>query len=154
MTNDPLASSAPPPAAPTRVRLTWAGEQRFDSGRPDGPTARIDASAETAQGPIDALLTSLAACSATDVIEILAKGRTPAQSLAVDVVGERVETTPRRFRRIALHYTIGGDGIAEPQAARAIELALTKYCSVRACLDPAIAVEFSATVNNTARRST
>jgi len=71
MTNSP---STKPPA---RVEVTWAGERRFDAGRPGGPTARIDGNAETGQTPVDALVSALAACTMVDVVDILAKRRTP-----------------------------------------------------------------------------
>jgi len=38
-------------------------------------------------------------------------------------------------RRLVLAYTIDGPGIDRSAAERAIDLAVTKYCSVRASLD-------------------
>ena len=63
---------------PNRVTLNWAGEHRFDAGRPDGPTVRIDASGETGPGPVDALLIALGSCTAVDVVDILATTPAPA----------------------------------------------------------------------------
>ena len=138
------------PTAPNaaHVHVTWAGGLRFDAGRPAGPVARIDGSAETGQGPLDAILSALAICAATDILEILEKRRTPAGRFTADVVGERVETVPRRLRRIDLHYTIDGPDIDRGHAERAVDLALTKYCSVRGSLDPAIPITFVVTLNN------
>ncbi len=126
------APAAPKTAKPpSRVHVRWAGEQRFDAGRPNAPTARIDGEGKTGQSPPEALLSALASCVSIDVVAILAKRRTPVESLDIDVVGERVDTTPRRFKHITLNFRIAGKGIEKDQALRAIELSATKYCSVR-----------------------
>ena len=135
------------PRKPSVVRATWAGEQRFDTGRPDGPVARLDGTGETGQSPPDALLSALATCSGIDVADILAKRRTPAERLSVDVEGERREAHPRRFTRIRLEFHVDGAGIDAPQVERAITLSLAKYCSVAASLAPDIALETVAVVN-------
>jgi putative redox protein len=128
---------------PARVHVAWAGEHRFDAGRPGGPTLHLDGSGKTAQSMVDAVLSALGACTAVDVVDILAKRRTPLASLAVDVTGERFEGTPGRLTRIHLAYTMAGAGVERAHAERAVELAVTKYCSVRDSLDPAIPVTWA-----------
>jgi len=91
----------------------------------------IDGNGKAGQSPPEALLSALASCVSVDVVEILAKRRTPVKSLEIDVVGERVDTTPRRYKYITLNFRIAGKGIEKDQALRAIDLAATKYCSVR-----------------------
>jgi putative redox protein len=132
-----------PPHPPNRVHVVWTGGQGFDAGRPGGPTVRIDGTGQTGPGPVDMVLNALASCTAIDVVEILAKRRTPVSSLAIDVTGTRFEGTPRRLVRIQLVYRIGGAGIERGHAERAIELALNKYCSVRDSLDPKIPIEWT-----------
>ena len=126
-----------------RVHLAWIGDHRFDAGRPGGVTHRIDADAVTGPGPVDTLLNALAACTAVDVVDILAKRRTPARSLEVDVEGARGASTPARLVGILLKYRITGEGIERVHAERAIELAVTKYCSVRDSLDPNLPVRWT-----------
>lgn len=140
------SAGALPPKPPARVRMTWAGGLRFDSGRPGGPTVRFDGSGETGPSPVDGVLSALASCVSVDVVEILAKRRTPAASLTADVVGERVTTIPRRLRSVKLDFHITGAGIEREHAERAIELAITKYCSVRDSLAKDIPVEWSLTL--------
>ena len=135
------------PRPPSRIRTTWAGDHRFDSGRPDGPSARIDGEGETGQSPPDALLSALAACSGVDLVDILAKRRTPVQSLVVDVEGHRREVPPRRFERIVLTFRVDGAGIEAVHAERAVQLAFEKYCSVAASLAPDIVVMAVVVVN-------
>jgi putative redox protein len=105
--------------------------------------AAIDGDSKTAQSPPDALLSALATCVSVDVVDILAKRRTPVGSLEIDVVGERVDTVPRRFRHITLNFRITGKGIDNEQALRAIELSATKYCSVRESLRSDILIDWT-----------
>lgn len=131
-----------PGRPPARVQVAWAGHHAFDAGRPGGPTVRLDAGARTGPSPVDALLSALAACTAVDVVDILAKRRTPLEALAIDVEGERFEGTPGRLTHVRLVYRMRGAGVERAHAERAVELAVTKYCSVRDSLDPAIPVEW------------
>lgn len=137
-----MSAEADPKSRPVVMNINWKGEHRFDTSRPNGPVSRIDGSGESGQSPVDALLSALAACAAIDVVDILAKRRTPAKTLDVEASGQRVETIPRHYKQIKLHFRITGDGIERDQAQRAIELAVTKYCSVRSSLDPAIPIEW------------
>lgn len=133
--------------ADNRVAITWAGEHRFDAGRPGGPQIRIDASAQTGPGPVDALLIGLGCCTGVDVVDILAKRRTPVESLAIEVQGERRQEIPRRVMKAHLVYRIDGAGIEREHAQRAVELAVTKYCSVRDSLDPETPITWTVVVN-------
>ncbi len=82
-----------------------------------------------------------------DVVDILAKRRTPIERFTIDVVGERADTVPRRLRSVLLHFTIDGAGIERVHAERAVDLSLTRYCSVRSSLDPEVPITFTVTVN-------
>lgn len=124
--------------------VRWDGDHRFDGSRLGSQhSIRIDADATTGPGPVDTLLCALASCTAVDVVDILEKRRTPIEGLTVDVTGERATTTPARLTRIVLAYRMRGAGIERAHAERAIELAVTKYCSVRDSLDPAMPVEWT-----------
>lgn len=141
-------NSAPPTATnttqlPATVSVTWDGDQRFDFGRPDRRTVRVDGRGVDGPSPVDALLGSLAACAGIDVAEILAKRRTPASSMKIQVIGERVTTTPKRLKHVTLHFQIEGAGIDRENAERAIELSIEKYCSVRTSLREDVPVEWT-----------
>lgn len=135
------------PKRVSRVQVAWRGGQRFDAGRPGGPTLRLDGTGETGQSPVDALLSALASCVSIDVVEILAKRRTPAERVAIAVEGERASTTPKRITAITLAFEIDGAGIDRDQTARAIDLSLTKYCSVHDSLARDIPVAWSLVLN-------
>jgi putative redox protein len=137
-------------AKPTiAVRAVWAGEHRFDTGRPDGPTARFDGSAVSGQNPVDALVSALATCTGIDVVDILGKRRTPPDRLVVDAFAERRPEHPRRVEHARLTFTVDGAGIEIEHTERAVALALTKYCSVAATLAPGVTIETRVVVNGT-----
>ena len=144
----PPAKGTPKP--PSRVNVTWKGGERFDTGRPGGPVARIDGTGETAQGPVDMLSSALASCVSIDVVTILAKRRTPVARLDVAVTGKRADTTPRRLLEVDLAFTIDGEGIERAQAVRAIDLSLNKYCSVHDSLASDIVYTWTLTLNGEA----
>jgi putative redox protein len=145
-------TGAPTPAGPkatpviSRTEVTWRGERLFDAG-PLGRTHRIDAGAKEAPGPVEALLGAIAACSAVDIVDIIAKRRTPVERLVVSVAGERRPEAPRRLIRLAMDYKIDGAGIERDHAERAVQLSFEKYCSVAGSLASDIAVEGVVTLN-------
>ena len=128
---------------PERIVAKWAGEHLFDAGRPGRPTARFDGDGRAAPSPVDGLLASIATCSAVDVVDILAKRRTPVESLEIELVAERVDTIPRHLKHVTLNFRIGGAGIERVHAERAVELSVTKYCSVSSSLRPDVPVEWT-----------
>jgi putative redox protein len=128
---------------PATVRVEWSGDHRFSAGKPGRPPIVIDGDGQAGPSPVDTLLASLATCVSVDVADILAKRRTPASSLVIDAVGQRVDTIPRRLEHVMLNFSIAGGGIERVHAERAVELAVTKYCSVRDSLRPDVPVEWT-----------
>jgi putative redox protein len=114
---------------------------------------RLDGAAVEGQTPPDAVLSALAACSGIDVVDIMAKRRTPVERLSVDVTAERREELPRRFVRVTLDYHVDGAGIEAPHVERAVALAFEKYCSVAATLAADTVVETRVVVNGVAGES-
>lgn len=145
---DTAPVSAPSGKPPARVEVSWKGEHRFDGKRQgDFPSIRIDASGRTGPSPVDTLLLAIASCTGVDVVDILEKRRTPVSSLDVDVTGERFSGVPSRITRIVMTYRVNGDGVERVHAERAIELAITKYCSVKDSLRQDIPVEWRLVLN-------
>lgn len=116
------------------VDVHWVGGLNFEAGRPDGLKIRIDGDGQAAPSPFDALLAAIATCASVDVVTILEKQRTPVQALKVRVEANRVGSTPRRLASAVLHFSIAAPGTTIEKATRAVELSVTKYCSVRSSL--------------------
>lgn len=142
--------SEPSTKPPSRVTAAWAGGMRFDAGRAGLPVARLDGDAESGQSPPDAVLSALASCAGIDVVDILAKRRTPVEALRVDVVGTRRDAPPRRFTRIELDFVLDGAGVERVHAERAVRLSFEKYCSVATSLAPDIELWARVTLNGDA----
>ena len=115
------------------TRTVWKGERRFDAG-PEGRTVPMDGDSREAPGPVESLLSALATCSGIDVVDILAKRRTPAEQFEVHATAERRAEHPRRLERVELEFQVKGPGIDPEQAEQAIQLSFEKYCSVAASL--------------------
>jgi putative redox protein len=87
-----------------------------------------------AQGvsPSQMLLIGLSACTAYDVLDIMAKKRKPLTMLEVVANGEQDADPPWAYRRIELTFRVSGEGLTENAISQAIQLSQEKYCSVAA----------------------
>ena len=142
----PTQPTAPAGPVITKTEVTWRGERLFDAG-PSGRQHRIDAGAKEAPGPVETLLGSIATCSSVDIIDIIAKRKTPVERLSVTVVGERRPEYPRRLMKLHLEFRIEGAGIEREHAERAMQLSFERYCSVAASLAPDIEVDATLVLN-------
>jgi putative redox protein len=84
--------------------------------------------------PSELLLIAVASCSAVDVVDILAKKRMPLTSLEITSSGEQDPNPPWTFRKVHLHFRLGGKNLTEKAVAQAVELSEEKYCSVAATI--------------------
>jgi putative redox protein len=84
--------------------------------------------------PSELMLVALAACTAVEVVEILAKKRLDLTTLEIGVEGQQDQDPPWTFRRIHLTYRLRGADLTEKDIVQAIELSEEKYCSVAATL--------------------
>lgn len=113
---------------PTSVSLSWKGDLAFE-GRAGDATITLDGRAVAGPSPMHALALALAGCMAIDVVNILTRGRHPLRRLEARLDGHRADAQPPRYRRMDLHFEIGGEVPAEA-VTRAIDLSREKYCSV------------------------
>lgn len=90
--------------------------------------------------PMQTLLAAAGACSSIDVISILKKQRIEMYELTVTIEGER-ETgkDANLWKNVHLHFEFKGD-VPKEKAQRAVELSVTKYCSVSKTLEAAGAI--------------
>lgn len=116
--------------------MQWVGGHAFEGGRQDGPKIILDGKSQLGPGPVEAMMLALAACTGYDIVDILEKRRTPISGMKMAIHAERFDGVPARVTSVVLTYDIFGDGIELVHAERAVELAITKYCSVRDSLDP------------------
>jgi len=118
-----------------KASVKWIGEQKFVATGPSGHAVPIDSDREsnTAPGPMEMVLMALGACTATDIVIVLAKKRQKLQSLEVICTGERAKEPPSVWTKIEILYRLHGT-LDEAAVKHAIQLSEEKYCSVSAML--------------------
>ena len=119
----------------TSTVVQWVGGQKY-LGIDSTKHSIIMSSVADGIGvkPSETLLLALAACTAHDVVEILAKKRTPLTSLEIVTSAEQDPTPPWPFRKIHLKYRVSGAGLTPKAVEQAILLSEEKYCSVAATI--------------------
>jgi putative redox protein len=89
---------------------------------------------DSASTPKELVLMALAGCTSMDVIPILKKKKSPVIGYECNVKGIERDEHPKIFTEIHVEYVFYGDGIKPEDVERAIDLSVTKYCSVSAML--------------------
>jgi putative redox protein len=125
------------------ARVQWVGKERFVAQAPSGHMVALDSdrSSNGAPGPMELLLVALGACTATDVVAILAKKRQKLDSLEVEVSGERATEPPTVWVKLEIVYKLRGH-LDEEAVKRTIQLSEEKYCSVAAMLRKTAPITF------------
>lgn len=113
-------------------RVKWAGGLRFVGTGASGHSIVIDGDKKTANSPMELLLLGTGACACIDLVMILEKGRQKVIDAWVEIGGHRREEMPKYYTDLEMHFVVKGIDINEKRVARAIELAMEKYCSASA----------------------
>jgi putative redox protein len=120
-----------------RVNTQFKMEATNDAGN----TITFDTTKEEGGGegfrPMQSLLAAAGACSSIDVIAILKKQKITEYGMTVTIEGER-ETgkDANLWKAVHLHFQFTG-AVPKEKARRAVELSVTKYCSVSKTLEAA-----------------
>jgi putative redox protein len=122
--------------------LIWKHDLVFEGSVPGGPAIVVDGDGGEAPSPVVALLIAAAACSGADVVLLLKKMRASLSGLRIEAQGTRRAEDPRRYTALHFVFHIAGPAMDEAKARRAIDLSITKYCSVMHSLAPDIAITY------------
>lgn len=130
------------------VQLKQIGTAAFQADAAQGGSLIIDGSPDIGgegrgMRPVEVLLSALASCAAMDVVHILRKQRQGLEGLQIHTEGTRVDGTPAPFETIKMVFEASG-AVDDHKLQRAVQLAVEKYCSVGASLDPKIQVKWEA----------
>ncbi|WP_448213227.1 OsmC family protein [Colwellia sp. MEBiC06753] len=124
-----------------KATVKWVGDELFLATSESGHQIVLDANGgKTAPSPLENVLLSLGGCSSVDVVSILEKARQNIAGCRVDIEGTRVDTVPRLFSKIHLHFVITGTDVAEKHVERAVSLSADKYCSVALMLNKTVKI--------------
>jgi putative redox protein len=97
--------------------------------------------------PKELLLLALAGCTASDVVAILTKKRTPLDDFEINIKADISDEHPQVFTKIDLEYVFYGKDLNIKDIERAIELSQTKYCAVTAMLEKAVEIRHTYKIN-------
>ncbi len=125
--------------------VSWAGDSNFIGRSGSGHAVVFDSNKDdgVAPTPMEMLLMSAGACSSVDVVSILQKAKQQVTHCRVVLSGERVDSVPRVFDKIHLHFEVTGFNVSEKHVERAVNLSAEKYCSVSIMLQKAMTVTHS-----------
>lgn len=132
-------------------RLTLERPFHLRASNDQGNTIEIDGAPDiggTDMGmrPMQLLLSSMGSCSAMDVIHIMRKQRQELRDIKISVKGDRVETHPRIFTDIHLHFDLYGE-IDQAKAERAVSLSVEKYCTAVRMVEKVAKVTYSFSIH-------
>ena len=125
-----------------KIDVKWLQDgYHFEAANEEGGLIRIDGNTEIGglQGgisPMQLLLAGIGGCSAVDVISILKKQKQESKSLTVEIDGDKQPTGNgySEFKTIHMRYILSG-ALDEKKVQRALDLSITKYCSVSKALE-------------------
>jgi putative redox protein len=93
--------------------------------------------------PKELLLCALGGCTSSDIIPILRKKRLPLEGFEARLTATVRDEHPKVFTDIHIEYVFYGEGLNAADLERAIELSLSKYCSVTAMLQGCVNITHS-----------
>jgi len=122
-----------------KASVKWVSEELFMGTSESGHTTILDANGGAlAPSPLENILISLGCCSSVDVVSILEKTRQNVTGCKVEISATRVDSVPKLFSDIHLHFVITGKDVAEKHVERAVNLSADKYCSVALMLNKSV----------------
>ena len=132
-----------------KINLTWQGNNTFESVHDDG-IIMIDNPDEGMENkgmrPKALMLSSLAGCSALDIVSLLKKMRAEVDDFKIDVSAELTDEHPRIYKDVVVTYKFYGGDFKKDKIQKAIDLSVEKYCGVmemfRKFTDITIQVEY------------
>lgn len=125
------------------LRVKWVDGMMFVGESESGHAVVIDGPPEIGGKnmgvrPMEMLLLGMGGCTSIDVLQILQKGRQNITDCVAEISAERVETVPKVFSKIHVHFVITGKDLKEAVVARAVKLSAEKYCSASLMLEKAV----------------
>lgn len=117
------------------ITTHWKGGLTFESDNPSGKSVVMDTNIEGQDerfglSPKAMMLSSLAGCSALDVISILDKMKSPIDDFKIEVSGELTDEHPKYYHHVVVDYHFYGSDLDKAKCERAVQLSVEKYCGV------------------------
>ena len=137
------------------IEVNWLGkDNHLEAANEEGGKIRMDGDTiigglEGGISPFQLLLAGIGGCSAIDVISILKKQKQDLQSLKVEVNGDKQKTDIgySEYKSIHMHFILSGD-LNPKKVERALDLSVTKYCSVSKALEKGSEISYDFSIEN------
>ncbi|MCT4629382.1 OsmC family protein [Winogradskyella sp.] len=118
-----------------KIVTHWQDGLTFESDNPSGKSVIMDTNIEGQNerfglSPKAMMLSSLAGCSALDVISILNKMNEEIDDFKIEVSGELTEEHPKYYHSVFVEYHFYGSDLNKKKCERAVNLSIEKYCGV------------------------
>lgn len=118
-----------------KIVTHWQGGLTFESDNPSGKSVIMDTNIEGQDerfglSPKAMMLSSLAGCSALDVISTLDKMKEDIDDFKIEVSGELTDEHPRYYHAVEVEYHFYGSDLNMKKCERAVNLSIEKYCGV------------------------
>ena len=131
-----------------KAEVKWIGDELFMGTSESGHTIVLDANGgAVAPSPLENVLISLGACSSVDVVSILEKARQKISGCKVEIEAKRVDSVPKLFSDIHLHFVVEGQDVSAKHVERAVSLSADKYCSVALMLNANVNITHDFEIN-------
>ncbi|MFO0752175.1 MAG: OsmC family protein [Thermodesulfovibrionales bacterium] len=123
-----------------QAKVKWVDGLRFVGEATSGHAIVLDADREvggtnTGVRPTELLLIGLGGCSGMDVASVLQKKKQKISGVEMNVQGQKAQDYPQKFTEIDIEFVVTGKDLSEEAVRKAVELSMTKYCSVKATLE-------------------
>lgn len=130
------------------AKVTLVGGMQFVGQASSGHAIVMDGDHEvggndTGLRPSELLLIGIGGCSGMDIISILRKKQQDVTGFHINVKGNKADNYPKKFNDITLEFVVKGRKISDEAVKRAVELSMTKYCSVKATLEGSAKIDFT-----------
>lgn len=118
-----------------KIVTHWQGGLTFESDNPSGKSVIMDTNIEGQDeryglSPKAMMLSSLAGCTALDVISTLDKMKEEIDDFKVEVSGELTDEHPKYYHTVEVEYHFYGSDLNMKKCERAVSLSVEKYCGV------------------------
>ncbi len=118
-----------------KITTHWKGGLTFESDNPSGESVIMDTNIEGHDerfglSPKAMMLSSLAGCSALDVISTLDKMKEEIDDFKIDVSGKLTDEHPKYYHSVVVDYHFYGSDLNKKKCERAVNLSVDKYCGV------------------------
>ena len=132
-----------------KIELTWQDNNVFESVHDDG-VVMIDNPDEGIENkgmrPKALMLSSLAGCSALDIVSLLKKMRAEVDDFKIIATAELTDEHPKIYKDVVVTYRFFGSDFKKDKIQKAVDLSVDKYCGVmemfRKFTDVTIVVEY------------